>query len=92
MVFKMEKASGWCDMAVLTPPDVTVSKSLTSPNGTDVVTRHGSSSKDEETCHICGDRASGYHYNALSCEGCKGEWVHKYCAVQQRFLVVRVGV
>ncbi|XP_064647837.1 ecdysone receptor-like [Lineus longissimus] len=28
--------------------------------------------KDEELCLICGDRASGYHYNALSCEGCKG--------------------
>ena len=24
-------------------------------------------------CAICGDSASGYHYNALSCEGCKGE-------------------
>ncbi|XP_063712525.1 nuclear receptor subfamily 1 group D member 2-like [Symsagittifera roscoffensis] len=23
-------------------------------------------------CAICGDSASGYHYNALSCEGCKG--------------------
>lgn len=21
---------------------------------------------------VCGDRASGYHYNALTCEGCKG--------------------
>ncbi|KAH9492466.1 hypothetical protein Btru_029169 [Bulinus truncatus] len=27
---------------------------------------------EEELCKICGDRASGYHYNALSCEGCKG--------------------
>lgn len=27
---------------------------------------------EEELCRICGDRASGYHYNALSCEGCKG--------------------
>ncbi len=25
-----------------------------------------------EACTICGDKASGYHYNALSCEGCKG--------------------
>merc|ERR1711976_314363 len=23
-------------------------------------------------CAVCGDTASGYHYNALSCEGCKG--------------------
>ena len=26
----------------------------------------------KEACSICGDKASGYHYNALSCEGCKG--------------------
>lgn len=26
----------------------------------------------EGVCAICGDHASGYHYNALSCEGCKG--------------------
>lgn len=28
---------------------------------------------EEELCLVCGDRASGYHYNALSCEGCKGQ-------------------
>ena len=28
----------------------------------------------EELCLVCGDRASGYHYNALTCEGCKGEF------------------
>jgi len=28
---------------------------------------------EEELCLICQDRASGYHYNALSCEGCKGQ-------------------
>ncbi|XP_037356733.1 bile acid receptor-like [Talpa occidentalis] len=26
----------------------------------------------EEFCVVCGDKASGYHYNALTCEGCKG--------------------
>nr|XP_009857516.2 nuclear receptor isoform X1 [Ciona intestinalis] len=25
-----------------------------------------------DVCQVCGDRASGYHYNALTCEGCKG--------------------
>ena len=36
---------------------------------------HGAAGKsiEEELCLICGDRASGYHYNALSCEGCKGK-------------------
>lgn len=31
-------------------------------------------SKGEELCVVCGDNASGYHYNALTCEGCKGEF------------------
>lgn len=38
-------------------------------------TRHGSHPgrvKGEELCVVCGDKASGYHYNALTCEGCKG--------------------
>lgn len=29
---------------------------------------------DEEprVCGVCGDLANGYHFNALTCEGCKG--------------------
>ncbi|ETN75623.1 Ligand-binding domain of nuclear hormone receptor [Necator americanus] len=26
----------------------------------------------EEICHICDDRATGKHYGAISCDGCKG--------------------
>lgn len=32
--------------------------------------------QQEELCLVCGDRASGYHYNALTCEGCKGKHTH----------------
>ncbi|XP_036401105.1 nuclear receptor subfamily 1 group I member 2 isoform X1 [Megalops cyprinoides] len=30
--------------------------------------------RDEESkvCQVCGDRATGYHFNAMTCEGCKG--------------------
>uniref|UniRef100_A0A2K5FAH4 Nuclear receptor subfamily 1 group I member 3 n=1 Tax=Aotus nancymaae TaxID=37293 RepID=A0A2K5FAH4_AOTNA len=24
------------------------------------------------SCVVCGDQATGYHFNALTCEGCKG--------------------
>jgi ecdysone receptor len=33
--------------------------------------------QQEELCLVCGDRASGYHYNALTCEGCKGQ-LHRW--------------
>ncbi|KAG1683071.1 Ecdysone receptor [Nymphon striatum] len=29
--------------------------------------------QQDDECLVCGDRASGYHYNALTCEGCKGK-------------------
>ncbi|XP_072551360.1 bile acid receptor [Salminus brasiliensis] len=35
-------------------------------------TAHPGRVKGEELCVVCGDKASGYHYNALTCEGCKG--------------------
>jgi len=31
-----------------------------------------------EHCLVCGDKASGYHYNALTCEGCKGRLCKNY--------------
>lgn len=44
-------------------------------------TRHMSQAgrvKGQELCVVCGDKASGYHYNALTCEGCKGESRYTY--------------
>ncbi|KAM4610470.1 nuclear receptor subfamily 1, group H, member 5 isoform 2-T6 [Polymixia lowei] len=32
----------------------------------------GRARAQDELCVVCGDKASGYHYNALTCEGCKG--------------------
>lgn len=32
----------------------------------------GKNRGQDELCVVCGDKASGYHYNALTCEGCKG--------------------
>uniref|UniRef100_A0A3B5BIS8 Nuclear receptor subfamily 1, group I, member 2 n=1 Tax=Stegastes partitus TaxID=144197 RepID=A0A3B5BIS8_9TELE len=34
----------------------------------------GKVTEDDEprACGVCGDRAKGYHFNALTCEGCKG--------------------
>ncbi|NXX99010.1 NR1I3 protein, partial [Centropus bengalensis] len=27
---------------------------------------------EDKVCAVCGDRASGYHFHVMSCEGCKG--------------------
>ncbi|NXL39310.1 NR1I3 protein, partial [Glaucidium brasilianum] len=36
---------------------------------------HGPSGEDteeEKVCAVCGDRATGYHFHVMTCEGCKG--------------------
>ncbi|XP_023271597.1 nuclear receptor subfamily 1 group I member 2 [Seriola lalandi dorsalis] len=46
----------------------TISEALMRQNEEETV------SEDEEprACGVCGDQAKGYHFNALTCEGCKG--------------------
>ncbi|XP_077999916.1 oxysterols receptor LXR-alpha-like isoform X2 [Glandiceps talaboti] len=46
---------------------------LNDEDGNSTKRRKGPAPRMEvELCLVCGDRASGFHYNALSCEGCKG--------------------
>ena len=63
----------YSDMQMATIGD----RAISSSTGNDPKKKKGSGvvgkSIEEELCRICGDRASGYHYNALSCEGCKGK-------------------
>lgn len=28
--------------------------------------------EEEKVCAVCGDRANGYHFHVMTCEGCKG--------------------
>lgn len=44
--------------------------------------------KGDELCVVCGDRASGYHYNALTCEGCKGKHLPMGDCLLLRFTIL----
>ncbi|CAG5098246.1 Oidioi.mRNA.OKI2018_I69.XSR.g15497.t1.cds [Oikopleura dioica] len=43
-----------------------------------------------ESCVVCGDRASGYHYNVLSCEGCKG-FYRRVVTEENKILICKFG-
>lgn len=49
-------------------------EALTVPHEEEEEEDEGKTTEDEEprACGVCGDRAKGYHFNALTCEGCKG--------------------
>ncbi|KAM9447710.1 nuclear receptor subfamily 1 group I member 2 isoform 2-T2 [Salvelinus alpinus] len=49
---------------------------------------------EPKVCQVCGDRATGYHFNAMTCEGCKGFFRRamkhptKFCCPQQGVCVI----
>ena len=58
MALKLEgEVEGAASDMSSSPPDTTVTSV--------------SSSKKHKTCLVCGDRALGYNFNAVSCESCK---------------------
>ncbi|KAM7028830.1 nuclear receptor subfamily 1 group I member 3 [Acridotheres tristis] len=59
------------------PGDTGSAVSLPSPPDTESTPRPRDPPGDTEpdgdkVCAVCGDRASGYHFHVMSCEGCKG--------------------
>ncbi|XP_041265853.1 nuclear receptor subfamily 1 group I member 3-like isoform X2 [Onychostruthus taczanowskii] len=57
------------------PGDSGSAVSLPSPPGTERSPRDppGDTEPDgDKVCAVCGDRANGYHFHVMSCEGCKG--------------------
>uniref|UniRef100_A0AAY4BR23 Oxysterols receptor LXR-alpha n=1 Tax=Denticeps clupeoides TaxID=299321 RepID=A0AAY4BR23_9TELE len=54
--------------------DIKVDPAADAPPGQPVKRKKGPAPKmlGNEVCSVCGDKASGFHYNVLSCEGCKG--------------------
>ncbi|XP_026860594.1 oxysterols receptor LXR-alpha [Electrophorus electricus] len=64
------------DSLPMEPNDIKLDPSThtPAPEGQPVKRKKGPAPKmlGNEVCSVCGDKASGFHYNVLSCEGCKG--------------------
>ena len=46
---------------------------LSLPSWSETGTSASSHTSAGDLCTVCGDKASGFHYNACTCEGCKGD-------------------
>ncbi|XP_058677795.1 nuclear receptor subfamily 1 group I member 3 [Ammospiza nelsoni] len=54
------------------PGDTDSGVSLSSPPGAAQDPAGDTEPEGDKVCAVCGDRASGYHFHVMSCEGCKG--------------------
>ncbi|TRY57301.1 hypothetical protein DNTS_008893, partial [Danionella cerebrum] len=68
--------NGMKDALAMEPGDIKTypSEDTGTPEGQPLKRKKGPAPKmlGNEVCSVCGDKASGFHYNVLSCEGCKG--------------------
>ncbi|XP_051579572.1 oxysterols receptor LXR-alpha-like isoform X1 [Myxocyprinus asiaticus] len=64
------------DMPLMEPSNIKMYslEDTHAPEGQPLKRKKGPAPKmlGNEVCSVCGDKASGFHYNVLSCEGCKG--------------------
>uniref|UniRef100_A0A8C1E1R5 Nuclear receptor subfamily 1, group H, member 3 n=1 Tax=Cyprinus carpio carpio TaxID=630221 RepID=A0A8C1E1R5_CYPCA len=64
------------ELLLMEPSDIKMypTEDTPAPEGHPVKRKKGPAPKmlGNEVCSVCGDKASGFHYNVLSCEGCKG--------------------
>ncbi|XP_030320912.1 nuclear receptor subfamily 1 group I member 3 isoform X1 [Calypte anna] len=70
--------------------------SISSPSGPSVNRGEDVEPGEEKVCAVCGDRATGYHFHVMTCEGCKGffrrsiiKGVHFTCPFTRSCLITK---
>ena len=53
------------------PGDVELDETSSTSEGANKAKANGNNSNREKLCSVCGDKALGYNFNALTCESCK---------------------
>ncbi|XP_010216804.1 PREDICTED: nuclear receptor subfamily 1 group I member 3 [Tinamus guttatus] len=60
-------------MSVTSPSDPESSVgSSPGPRSHRATEKEDTEAEEEKICAVCGDRATGYHFHVMTCEGCKG--------------------